>query len=152
MAEFDLTAEITAMLKEYTGDVMDKVDKAVTDCGKGLCKEIKSTSPKLTGDYSKGWRCEFSQSGRGMKNALVKNATDWQLTHLLEKPHKKRGHNGMTKPIPHIGPAAEKWTEEFERRCEEACKAVSSLGNRNGAIMSQPFCTLLNLFYRELDS
>lgn len=123
MAEFDLTAQITAVLKDYTGDVMDKVDKAVTDCGKAMRKEIEGTSPKRTGDYSKGWRCEFSQSGRGNKKALVKNATNWQLTHLLEKPHKKRGNNGMTKPIPHIAPAEEKWTNEFERRCEEACKS-----------------------------
>lgn len=41
MADFDLTAEITAVLKEYTGDVMDKVSAAVEDCGKSMTKDIR---------------------------------------------------------------------------------------------------------------
>lgn len=122
MAEFDITAEITAVLRNYTGAVMDDVDKAVEDCGKGMQKEIKANSPKRTGDYKKGWRCEISTAGRGNKKALVKNATDYQLTYLLERRHKKRGGKGYTDPRPHIGPAAKKWNREFEQRCEEACK------------------------------
>lgn len=44
MADFDLTAEITAVLKEYTGDVMDKVSAAVEDCGKSMTKDIRQAS------------------------------------------------------------------------------------------------------------
>lgn len=123
MAEFDLTAEITAVLKEYTGGVMDEVDNAVEICGKGMRKEITANSPKRTGKYAKGWRCEISQNGRGNKSALIKNKTNYQLTHLLEKGHKKRGGKGRVKAYVHIAPAAEKWTEKFEQMCEEACKA-----------------------------
>ena len=122
MAEFDITAEIIAVLKNYTGDVMDKVDEAVEDCGKGMQKEIKANSPKRTGEYAKGWRCKVTTVSRGNKSARAYNKTDYQLTHLLERPHKKRGGRGLTKPKPHIAPAEKKWTEEFERRCEEACK------------------------------
>ena len=46
MADFDLTAEITAVLKEYTGDVMDKVSAAVEDCGKSMTKDIRQASGK----------------------------------------------------------------------------------------------------------
>ena len=49
MAEYDITAQITAVLNQYTGEVMDEVDKAVEYCGKGMLKEIKATSPKRTG-------------------------------------------------------------------------------------------------------
>lgn len=130
MAEFDLTAEITAVLRAYTGDVMDKVDRAVEDCGKGMRKEISRTSPNLTGDYKRGWRCKISDNGRGNKSARVYNKTEYQLTHLLEKGHRKRGAKGTkgtgkghVRAYVHIEPAEDKWNEEFERRCEEACKA-----------------------------
>ena len=123
MADFDLTAEITAVLKEYTGDVMDKVSAAVEDCGKSMTKDIRQASPKRTGAYKKGWRCEIKRNGRGSTTATAKNATNYQLAHLLEYPHKKRGHKGIVQPKKHIQPAADKWQAEFEHRCEEACKA-----------------------------
>ena len=98
MADFDLTAEITAVLKEYTGDVMDKVSAAVEDCGKSMTKDIRQASPKRTGAYKKGWRCEIKRNERGNTTATAKNATNYQLTHLLEYPHKKRGHKGIVQP------------------------------------------------------
>ncbi len=138
MAEFDLTAEITAVLKEYTGDVMDKVDKAVRTCGNGMRKEIQATSPKRTGTYSKDWRLKSSTEWRGNSSALVYNEDHYQLTHLLEKRHKKRTrvvkvqakgkiwaakrYNGYVEPQPHIGPAEKKWNQKFEQMCEEACR------------------------------
>lgn len=123
MAEFDLTAELGKVLGEYTTAVQVAVDNAVEECGKGMQKEIKANSPKRTGAYKKGWRCEISENGRGSKQAVIKNKTNYQLTHLLEKGHKKRGGKGRVKAYVHIAPAAEKWTEEFEQRCKEACKA-----------------------------
>lgn len=123
MAEFDLTAELGKVLGEYTTAVQVAVDNAVEECGKGMQKEIKANSPKRTGAYKKGWRCEISENGRGSKQAIIKNKTNYQLTHLLEKGHKKRGGKGRVKAYVHIAPAAEKWTGKFEQRCKEACKA-----------------------------
>lgn len=123
MAEFDISAKITETLREYSGDVADAVDQAATECAKEMAKEIKATAPRKTGDYAKGWRSKVTASpARGQKVLTVHNATDYQLTHLLEKPHKKRNNKGTVQPHPHIGPANEKWQAEFERRCEEACK------------------------------
>lgn len=122
MAGFDLTAEIGKVLGEYTTTVQIAVDNAVEECGKGMRKEISANSPTRTGAYKKGWRCEISQNGRGNKQAIVKNKTNYQLTHLLEKGHKKRGGKGRVKAYVHIAPAAEKWKGKFEQRCEEACK------------------------------
>ena len=123
MAEFDLTAEIGKVLKGYTAAVHDAVDQAVEECGKGMQKEIKANSPNRTGDYKKGWRCKTATESSYKKSALVYNKTNYQLTHLLERGHKKRGGKGRVKAYVHIAPAAEKWTEEFEQRCKEACKA-----------------------------
>lgn len=123
MAEFNLTAELGKVLGEYTTAVQVAVDNAVEECGKGMQKEIKANSPKRTGAYKKGWRCEISENWRGSKQAVIKNKTNYQLTHLLEKGHKKRGGKGRVKAYVHIAPAAEKWAGKFEQRCKEACKA-----------------------------
>jgi len=122
VAAFDLTKEITAVLKEYGGEVMDKVDKAVHTCTNGAKKEISTTSPKRTGEYSGGWHTRFRATGRGNTTGEVYNGPKYQLTHLLEKRHRKRGNKGYKEPHPHIGPAAEKWGTKFVQQCEEACK------------------------------
>lgn len=123
MAEFDITAKIVETLQDYNYDVADAVDKAATDCAKEMAKEIRATAPRRTGAYAKGWRSKVTQNpGRGQKVLTVYNATDYQLAHLLEKPHKKRNNRGTVQPHPHIAPANEKWQAEFERRCKEACK------------------------------
>lgn len=122
MAEFDITAEITTVLKEYTGEVMDKVDQAVKTCGEGMRREIMVDSPERTGKYALGWRSKITSYARGNKSAKVFNETKYQLTHLLERRHRKRGNKGYKEPHPHIGPAEEKWNAKFEQLCEEACK------------------------------
>ena len=123
MAEYDITAQITSVLSQYTGEVMDKVDKAVEYCGKGLRTEIAVRSPTRTGRYRGTWCCSIRHEGRGEKQSVVYNKENYQLTHLLENPHKKRGGKGLVDPQPHIGPAEENWTKKFEQMCEEACKA-----------------------------
>ena len=79
-------------------------------------KELKETSPKRTGKYSKGWRVK-TEKGRGFINCTIHNATNYQLTHLLEKPHLTR--NGRrTTPKVHIAPVEEKCIEEFQKGVE----------------------------------
>lgn len=125
MAGLDLTTEIVKTLQEYSGEVMDKVDKAVEDCGKGMRKDIAAASPNRTGKYKKGWRCEITKHGRGNTSAEVHNKTRYQLTHLLEDGHKsrrKRHGRAFVDAIPHISEQEERWTERFTQKCEEACK------------------------------
>jgi len=122
VAGSDFTTELTEVLKDYTDDAKIAVNKAVEKCGKGLKKDISATAPERTGSYKKNWVCKFSGNGIDVKSATVKNKKHYQLTHLLEKGHKKRGGKGRVKAYVHIAPAAEKWTEEFEQLCKEACK------------------------------
>ena len=122
MAEYDITAEIRAYLMDYSEAVARKIDEAADKCAKGLVKELKATSPRREGKYAKTWTRKSDKDYTvGNKFHIVHNPKNYQLTHLLERPH--AGPRGSMVPAhPHIARAEKKWTEEFEKRCEEACK------------------------------
>ena len=123
MAEFDITAAIMTELKSYNADVEDGIERAADECAKGMRAEIRQNSPKgKTKSYSRGWRVKTIRGHERAAAKLVYNATDYQLTHLLEKPHFVRGRKRKTDGQPHIAPAADKWNNAFAEKCEEVCK------------------------------
>lgn len=112
-----------AIIKElhgYSQDVTDGIKKSVQDAGTLCQKELKSTSPKLTGDYAKGWRKKTVYESSTEVRVSVYNATDYQLTHLLENGHVLVGYNGKVLGTvgakPHIGPAEQKAEKELEKK------------------------------------
>ncbi|MFD2705458.1 HK97 gp10 family phage protein [Salibacterium lacus] len=112
----DLQKEISQALSEYTDEVTEELDEAKKKVAKESAKTLKRTSPSLTGDYAKGWRA------KKVGNAwVVHNKTDYQLTHLLEKGHAKRG-GGRVPAQPHIRPVEQEAIEEFENRIERAIR------------------------------
>jgi hypothetical protein len=116
MANVDISKEIAKALSEYTQEVTEGLEEAKKEVAKETVKGLKSTSPKLTGDYAKGW------ARKKVGNAeVVYNKTDYQLTHLLEKGHAKRG-GGRVSAIPHIGPAEEKAINEYIDRVEKVIR------------------------------
>lgn len=123
MAEYDLTVQLTATLKQYTEQVQDDIDRDAERCAKGAQKDLKSTSPQFTGGYAKNWKVKSEKVyTRGSKQFTVYNDKKYQLTHLLERAHAGPYGKGTVAGHPHIAPVEEKWTEEFVKRCEEACK------------------------------
>lgn len=108
-------------LKEYAGavasDLKDAAEQTADDC----VKELRQTSPALTGDYRKGWKKKKSYESSTEVRYTVHNQTDYQLTHLLEKGHAKR-NGGRVAAQPHIGPAEQNAIEEMERLAKEACR------------------------------
>ena len=125
MAEYDITGQITAALREYSLDVLDGVEKAAERCAKGLAKDLRKTSPARTGEYRKGWTSKKQESRSGTKGAtfVAYNKDHYQLTHLLEKPHARPYHRGPdVPPQPHIKPAETKWQEQFLEDCEGVVK------------------------------
>lgn len=112
--------DISKILNEYSQEVQEGITKAAEDVAKYGAKELKNKSPKRTGKYSKGWKTQIKK-GYGYVDATIYNATDWQLTHLLEKPHLLR--NGKkSKPKVHIEPVEEKCIKKFENKVEDIIK------------------------------
>ena len=120
--------QINDILNEYSRDIQEGITNAaieVTEQGKN---KLKATSPRKTGDYRKGWRVE-KKKGRGFVHTTIYNATDWQLTHLLEKEHVIRnqyGEWGTYSPTKsgtkHIEPVEQECIREYQKEVEQVIK------------------------------
>lgn len=116
--------DIVDILNEYSSDIQEAITEEVQSVAKRGASELKNTSPKNTGKYARGWRVK-TEKGNGYVSSTIYNATNWQLTHLLEKPHVIRnqyGTWGTSRPQVHIKPVEEKCITEVERNITEIIK------------------------------
>lgn len=108
------------ILDEYSVDVQEMIESESKQIAKKGATKLKSSSPKLTGDYAKGWRVK-TERGKGWIRNIIHNETNYQLTHLLEKPHLLR--NGkLSTPQVHIAPVEQECSREYEKRVEQEIK------------------------------
>lgn len=110
----DLASQIAKELSQYTQEVEDLLQNAAEEITSKAVTTLEQTSPKLTGDYAKGWRTKKVKG-----KIIVHNATDWQLTHLLENGHLNR-KGGRTAPVVHIRPVEQQAIQDFTNHIEEA--------------------------------
>ena len=116
--------DINDLLNEYSYDIQEGIKEAAFKVAEDGKNKLKLTSPKRTGSYRKGWRVD-KRSGIGYVHATIYNATNWQLTHLLEKPHVIRnqyGTWGTSKPQVHIEPVEKECIEAYKRDVEQVIK------------------------------
>jgi len=117
---------IKDILEEYSNDIQEGITDEAIRIAKEGTKTLKRTSPKNkkntqhSGKYAKGWRVKTTK-GKGFVNCIIHNATDYQLTHLLEREHLTR-NGGKTTPIKHIEPVHDKCIEDYESGVERIIK------------------------------
>lgn len=118
MASIDnFVNEINQALKDYTTEVEEGLEKAKEKSAKDGAKKLKATSPKgKTGKYGKGWRAKKVDGAW-----VIHNATRYQIAHLLEKGHAKRG-GGRVPGKAHIAPVEEQVIRQFERDVERVIR------------------------------
>lgn len=115
----NLTGEISRMLDEYSGAVASDVKDCCRKVAKETVKKLKSSSPERSGSYKKSWRSTVvAENSSGVQ--IVVHDGKYQLTHLLEFGHAKRG-GGRVSPIPHVKQAEE---EAASRLMEEIKKIL----------------------------
>ena len=120
----DSILEIKDILNEYSEDIQELITSAAESVAKRGANKLKHTSPKRTGKYAKGWKVK-TKKGKGFVSSTIYNSTNWQLTHLLEKPHvirNKSGSYGISKPKVHIFPVEQSCILEYEREVEDIIK------------------------------
>lgn len=124
------SAEVNKILEEYGAEIQRDVNRAAEDAALKGEQMLRATSPvnqdsgpkRKKGRYAKGWKVKKEGSAN---NAIyiVHNATDYQLTHLLEYGHplKKGGRQyGYAKAYPHIKAAEDFMIDYFQTRVIEA--------------------------------
>lgn len=114
----DLADEIMAGLMEYEGLATETVKEAVKKAGNKVKKEIQNNAPVDTGKYKKSFKVTKRKETSNSLELTVHSKDKYQLTHLLEKGHAKRG-GGRVAAQPHIAPAEQEGIrllqEEIER-------------------------------------
>lgn len=114
----DLTAQITAALKEYSSTSEDKIQEVLQDVAKEAKKKLSSASPSRTGKYKRGWKVTMTRRS-GYCKVDIHNSR-YQMTHLLEHGH--RVGSGRSPAIVHIAPVEQWAIQEAERRIKEVLK------------------------------
>lgn len=112
--------QVSEILKAYSYEIQDGITELAEEVaknGKNDLKNSKNTYQVRTGKYNKGWRVKLDKGDRYV-HATIYNATDYQLTHLLEKGHATR--NGKrTRAFKHIEPIHDECCEKFESGVEK---------------------------------
>ena len=111
-----LSDAIVKALAEYTDEIEKGLEVEKKSVADKAVQTLKTTSPKKTGKYAKGWTVSDI---KGKK--VVHNKTDYQLTHLLEYGHAKR-NGGRVAGKPHIRPVEEEVIKDFTEGVEKVIK------------------------------
>lgn len=123
----ELTAQLMDCCREYTDDVVQKVDAGIERIGAEAAEELRTTSPvykgrnkdMIPGAYRRSWTHVVEKS-RGTINVTVHaKGKHYRLTHLLENGHLTRDGTMRSKAIPHISIANENAQKKVNKLLEE---------------------------------
>lgn len=108
-------------LKEYATLASTEVKKAVRKSAKTVKDQISSNAPSRTGAYKESWVATKQSESSQSLQMVVHSKNRYQLAHLLEKGHAKRG-GGRVAARPHIAPAEQAGIELLQSLIEKALK------------------------------
>ena len=98
-----------------------EVKRAVRKSAKTVKEEIEAGAPSRTGRYKSSWVATKQEESSQSLQMVVHSKDRYQLTHLLEKGHAKRG-GGRVAARPHIAPAEQEGVELLQSLIEKALK------------------------------
>ena len=110
---------IMQSLTEYADLAAEDMKKAARRAGDSVKKDIQANAPRDTGAYAKSWAVKKVKETSESIGLVVHSRNRYQLAHLLEFGHAKRG-GGRVSARPHIAPAEAKLDETFVREIEKA--------------------------------
>ena len=104
-------------LEDYAKLAVDDLKTDVQKAGKKVKEQIESTAPKDTGKYAKSWTVKKTKETSDSIQVVVHSKNRYQLTHLLEFGHAKRG-GGRVAARPHIAAAEQAGIDQLTRDIE----------------------------------
>ena len=116
-----LAAAVMEQLDEYAALTNEGVKVAVKKTGNTVRDEIKASAPQRTGAYAKSWAVKNTKESSNGLEVSVYSRNRYQLAHLLEFGHAKRG-GGRVAGRAHIAPAEQHGIEMLEQEIERCLK------------------------------
>ena len=117
-----LADEVMKQLNDFADATCDDMKAAVKKAGNTVRDQIKSTAPNRTGAYAKSWSVKNTKESSHAFEVTVYSRNRYQLAHLLEFGHAKRG-SGRVSGRAHIAPAEQAGIEQLERDIERSIKS-----------------------------
>lgn len=108
-SKFDFREVVQKYLEEQRYEVIEAMSEAIDEVAKESVKKLKATSPRGKGQthqYYKGWAYKIEKGRLSHVSVVYGKTGTYQLAHLLEKGHAKRG-GGRTNEYEHIKPVEE---------------------------------------------
>ena len=121
-----LEKQMNEILDASLKNVQVTTEQAARVCASQSAAALRVVSPKKTGDYAADWIMEAIRGRSGSRQIgafsingyRVRNATHYQLTHLLEYGHLKV-NGGRTKKYEHIKPVEERGIQTFSKMIKQ---------------------------------
>ena len=117
-----LAAAVMKELEDYADTTTDGVKAAVRKAANTVKKEISATAPVGTGKYAKSWATKTTGESSHALEITVHSRNRYQLAHLLEHGHAKRG-GGRVAARPHIAAAEAAGIEQLEAEIERSIRS-----------------------------
>ena len=109
-----LADEVMKELEDYADTTTLGMKAAVQKTGTTVRNEIRAGAPSRTRAYAKSWSVKNTKQNSHAFEVTVYSRNRYQLAHLLEFGHAKRG-GGRVSGRSHIAPAEQKGIEELEQ-------------------------------------
>ena len=117
----ELASAINEGLQEYATPAATGVKSAVRKSAKTVKEQIEAGAPTRTGHYRSSWVATKQEESSQSLQMVVHSKDRYQLAHLLENGHAKRG-GGRVAGRPHIAPAEQMGEELLQSLIEKALK------------------------------
>lgn len=115
----ELTTKSAEALNLLCTEVVDQINLIAEQVSKETANKLKAASPNMTGSYAKGWRQKLESKGiLGSEVRVIHNATDYQLTHLLEHGYIHHDTGQRVGQRAHIEAVEQESIAEFTRKVE----------------------------------
>ena len=119
MAEIDLERAVKDILQDYSVEVSKAAAEAVQEVTKEATKKLRQASPKRKGRYAKAWTGKVEKTATTVDATVYGKTGTYQIAHLLEHGHARRGGGRNVGGIEHIKPVEEWAIKEVEKRIRE---------------------------------